>query len=87
MPVPMGGPAGILPRFPPNFLSRSRCKDSRQAQDSRTIGAVLSQFFLDELILDRFGQNTRAKRLLRLSSMMNVLPCPIDFTGHAFWPL
>src|SRR5262249_34666518 len=30
-----------------------------------------------------FGQNTRAILWLRLSSMMNVLPCAIDSTGHA----
>jgi len=30
-----------------------------------------------------FGQNTRAIRRLRLSSMINVLPCAIDSTGHA----
>ena len=34
-----------------------------------------------------YSQNTRALRRLRLSSMMNVLPCAIDSTGHACWPL
>jgi hypothetical protein len=34
-----------------------------------------------------YSQNTRAIRRLRLSSMMNVLPCAIDSTGHACWPL
>ena len=38
-------------------------------------------------ITPAYSQNTRAIRRLRLSSMMNVLPCAIDSTGHAFWPL
>jgi hypothetical protein len=33
-----------------------------------------------------YGQNTRATRQGRVSSMMNVLSCAIDSTGHAFWP-
>jgi hypothetical protein len=50
------------------------CDNRRLVQQN-----LLDQIVLAEVIL--YSQNTRAIRRLRLSSMVNVLPCAIDSLG------
>jgi hypothetical protein len=56
------------------------CDNRRLVQQN-----LLDQIVLAEVIL--YSQKPRAIRRLRLSSMMNVLPCAIDSTGLACWAL